>query len=190
MNEAEKFLSESDAVMAKIINSYALSKLVSSGNVFHDLMSCVLEQQIHYRSTKKLFLKMLEKSGLEELHPGNFLLFEEKVLQTSGISSAKRDTALRLFEYSDKVSSASLSESQIREKLTAIKGIGKKTVDMILIYTLQSPDAFAEDDYHIKKIMAEHYGLNTPARIRKKAEEWSPYRSTAFRYLLASAGKV
>lgn len=50
-----------DFILEKIILSIAPPQIISTNNVFHDLMSCLLEQQIHYRSTKKIFTKMLEK---------------------------------------------------------------------------------------------------------------------------------
>jgi len=79
-------------------------------------------------------------------------------------------------------------EAELRQKLSEIKGIGKWTIDMILIYTLQSPNIFSYDDFHIKQIMTSLYGLNPKSRLKAQmveiAEEWSPYLSTAFLYLL------
>lgn len=57
------------------------------------------------------------------------------------------------------------------------------------MYSLKRPDVFACDDYHIKQIMTQLYGLNAHNRLRAQIKElseaWSPYRSTAFQYLLA-----
>jgi len=54
-----KQISNVDPILSNIINCIDFPKIVSTNNVFHDLISCVCEQQIHYRSTKKIFQKML-----------------------------------------------------------------------------------------------------------------------------------
>jgi len=184
MTKAEQFLSSVDSTLAEIIQQHEVSSLKSTGNVFHDMMSCIVEQQIHYRSTKRIFHKLLKEAQLEQLHPENFHLFLQHALEGSSISLSKRETALRFFKAWDELHK--LPEEVLCEKLMKIKGIGKKTIDMILIYTLEKPDIFSEDDYHIKKAMTKYYGLHTPATIKRKAELWSPYRSVAFKYLLAA----
>jgi len=57
-------LKKVDPILKEVIATIPFPQIVSTKNVFHDLMSCVLEQQIHYRSTKKIFQKMLDKSNL------------------------------------------------------------------------------------------------------------------------------
>lgn len=71
-DKALKHLCSFDSVLKNIINTIELPKIETTNNVFHDLMSCVIEQQIHYRSTKKIFQKMLDDSGIEVLTPSNF----------------------------------------------------------------------------------------------------------------------
>jgi DNA-3-methyladenine glycosylase II len=100
MNSAiEKNLAKADPVLHKIILQVAKPQIISTTNVFHDLMSCIIEQQIHYRSTKKIFHKMLLTAGLEQLTPENFHQFEEKSLSTIKLSAAKYETMLRVLDY-------------------------------------------------------------------------------------------
>jgi DNA-3-methyladenine glycosylase II len=70
-------LAQADPILAKIIATIPEPRTESTKDVFFDLMSCVLEQQIHYRSTKKIFQKMLEKASLKTLTLDNFTDFEK-----------------------------------------------------------------------------------------------------------------
>ncbi len=180
-----------DPILADIIRTIPEPVTVSSGNVFMDLMSCVIEQQIHYRSSKKIFQRLLDKAGLTELTPDNFPEFEKKALSGIKISTAKFETILRILDFwsANNIDWQSLSDEQVLEKLSSIKGIGPWTIDMILLYTLGRPDVFPADDYHLKIAMTKLYGLNPNTALKKQmlevAEPWRPNRSTAVLYLLA-----
>jgi DNA-3-methyladenine glycosylase II len=73
--------------------------------------------------------------------------------------------------------------------LSGIKGIGKWTIDMILLYTLERPNIFPSDDFHLKQIMTSLYHLHPKAKLRaqmlKVAEQWGNQKSLATLYLLA-----
>ncbi|MEM6967509.1 MAG: hypothetical protein AAF573_22285, partial [Bacteroidota bacterium] len=68
-------LASSDAILKDIILQIPFPDIKSTQNVFHDLMSCIIEQQIHYRSTKRIFQKRIEAAGMEELTIDNFSSF-------------------------------------------------------------------------------------------------------------------
>lgn len=184
-------LFKKDEVLAKVMATVPQPKVWSTNNVFHDLLSCVLEQQIHYRSTKKIFQKLLNLAGLTELNLTNFEYFEEKALANYKLSSQKQETLVAVLGYWEEKQTDwfSLSEKEVKAELKTIKGIGPWTIDMILMYTLQRPDILPTGDYHLSEIMVKLYGLNAEnklnAQIREIANEWTPYRSLAVRYLLA-----
>ena len=190
MTKAEEHLKKTDHKLGSIISSIPSPEIERTQNVFHDLMSCVLEQQIHYRSTKKVFQKMLNKAELTELTPDNFAKFEENAFEGLKISAAKYETALNVIQYWEQQSAEweDLSDEEVKKELASIKGIGKWTMDMILMYSLDRPNVFAYDDFHIKQIMTGLYGLDPKAKLRAQmkeiAEPWHPYLSTAFKYLL------
>jgi len=191
MSESAKaFLLQSDPILANIIRTIPEPVTVSSDNVFMDLVSCVLEQQIHYRSSKKIFLRLLDKAGLTELTPDNFPEFEKKALSGIKISTAKFETILRLLDFwsTNNIDWKTLSDEQVIEKLSSIKGIGPWTIDMILLYTLGRPDVFPADDYRLKNAMTSLYGLNPNNALKKQmldvAEGWKGHRSLAVRYVL------
>ena len=183
-------LKKVDPILKKIIDTIPSPQFISTKNVFHDLMSCVLEQQIHYRSTKKVFQKMLDKANLEILNPDNFSEFEKKGFGDVKLSMKKYETVLNIVQHWDEnnVIWEELTNQEVINELSQIKGIGKWTIDMILIFTLNRPNIFSYDDFHIKQIMTKLYELNPKSKLKAQMKEisepWSPYKSTAFRYLL------
>lgn len=190
MAEEAQHLIENDQILKEIILTIPAITIENTDNVFHDLMSCVFEQQIHYRSTKKVFQKMLEKANVKVLTPDNFDEFENKAFNNLKLSTKKYETALNIIEYwnKDDIKWQDQSDEIVRTKLSEIKGIGNWTIDMILIYTLNRPNIFSYDDYHIKQIMTSLYKLNPNSRLKAQmkevTEQWKPYKSIAFKYLI------
>ncbi len=183
-------LSAADPTLARIIKSLSLADYVCTHNVFHDLLSCIIEQQIHYRSTKKTFEKLLLKAQLGQLTVSNFLVFEKVALIHAKISNQKMETiaAILLFWEENNISWQSCSDTEVKNQLSSIKGIGAWTIDMILLYTLQRPVVFPADDFHLKHIMTELYGLNPASKLKAQmhdiAKTWGEHTSLAVRYLL------
>ncbi|MCI4642828.1 MAG: hypothetical protein MRY51_08220 [Flavobacteriaceae bacterium] len=180
-----------DPLLNKLHNTLELNTINSTKNVFHDLVGIIIEQQIHYRSTKKVFEKMLELADISTLTLSNFEHFEEKGLVKQKLSMNKFETLLRVIEFFNKneLDWFSMTDEEVRTQLTSIKGISDWTVDMILIYTLCRPDVFPSKDYHLQKILSGFYPKQlplTPGKIKKLAATWSPNRSLAMRYLLAT----
>jgi DNA-3-methyladenine glycosylase II len=188
---AEKYLSNADAQLKGIIEVIPKPEIISTNDVFNDLMSCILEQQIHYRSTKKIFQKMLQTAHIERLTIDNISEFEKTAFANSKLAIGKFETVERIIDFFtvNKINWALLSNGEVVEKLSSIKGIGKWTIDMILLYTLERPDVFPYDDFHLKEIMVKLYGLNPNVKLKAQmldvAEVWGEYKSLAVKYLLA-----
>lgn len=186
-----KHLSKKDEILCSIIGQLDWPHIDSTQNVFHDLMSCIVEQQIHYRSTKRIFYKRMEEAGLDILTLDNFPTFEKKGLSNLKLSAKKYETLEWVIDFfsNNVIDWLNKSDGEVRQILGDIKGIGPWTIDMILLYTLERPDIFPADDYHLKKIMVTKYGLEEKsklkAQMREVAASWSPYRSYGVRYLLA-----
>jgi DNA-3-methyladenine glycosylase II len=189
--QVEKYLASKDAQLEQIIALIPKPEIVSTNDVFHDLMSCILEQQIHYRSTKKIFKKMLQSADIERLTLENFDEFAKSSFANAKLAVGKLETIERTVDFfnANKINWALLSDAEVAEKLSSIKGIGKWTIDMILLYTLQRPDVFPYDDFHLKEIMVKLYGLNPNVKLKAQmldiAEAWGTHKSLAVKYLLA-----
>ena len=189
--QIQKHLASKDEILKDIVNQISLPALQSTNDVFHDLMSCIIEQQIHYRSTKKIFQKMLDASSIEQLTPQNFAIFEEKAFQSIKLSTNKYETILRVVDFfqKNKIDWKSKTDEEVVKLLGQIKGVGPWTIDMILLYTLERENIFPADDYHLKLMMGKMYPINQSAKVKAQmkniAAEWSPYQSYAVKYLLA-----
>lgn len=187
---ADRHLAEHDTIVGEIINLIKLPEIHSTRHLFHDLMSCVIEQQIHYRSSKKQFAKLLLAADIHLLTPDNFEFFEEKALLRTKLSARKYETMAAVLEFfhDNEPDWVQMDDAAVSSTLGGIQGVGKWTVDMLLIYTLGRADVFTADDYHLQQIMSRLYGLEQQglkAAMKGIAEHWKPYRSFGLRYLLA-----
>ena len=186
---ADRHLASQDTVLRDLIAQLELPEIHSSRNLFHDLMSCVIEQQIHYRSSKQQFAKLLLATDIQLLTPDNFEVFEEKALLRTKLSVRKYETIAAVLEFfhDDAPDWAQMDDTEVSKTLGGIRGFGRWTVDMLLIYTLGRADVFTADDYHLQQIMSGLYGLEQQglkAAMKSIAEGWKPYRSFGLRYLL------
>jgi DNA-3-methyladenine glycosylase II len=82
-----------------------------------------------------------------------------------------------------------LSDVEVIAQLSMIKGIGKWTIDMILLYTLERLDVFPYDDFHLKQVMVSLYHLDQNVKLKAQmhevAQQWGNQKSLAVLYLLA-----
>lgn len=183
-------LSSRDHILQSIIAEVDWPEVTSTCNVFHDLMSCVIEQQIHYRSTKKTFIKLLTKASLAELTVDNFEEFEEQALGDMKLSMKKYETITELVEFFQNQSAdwQQMNDATVHKTLRNIPGIGKWTVDMILLYTLERPNVFPVQDYHLKQLITQLYAIDSKritSEMKNIAKSWTPYRSFGVKYLFA-----
>lgn len=189
--DGKVFLASADEKLAFIIEQIPAPVIQSTRNIFHDLISCVLEQQIHYRSTKRVFEKMLANANMDMLTPDNFSHFEATAFSHIKLSSGKYETTLAVLDFfaGNQLNWETLTNQEVRTQLSAISGIGSWTIDMILLYTLERPDVFPSDDFHLKQVMVGLYGLDPQVKLKSQmaviAKAWGGYQSLAVKYLLA-----
>lgn len=181
---------KTDPILENIMRQIAQPVVPSTNDVFHDLMSCIIEQQIHYRSTKRIFSKALERAGIEHLTLDNFHLLEQHALPQIKLAMGKYETMMSFVEYwsNNTLDFNALSDEAVAAELSSIKGIGKWTIDMILLYTLNRPDVFPFDDFHLKQIMVSQYNLDPKVKLKAQmlevAKNWGHQKSLAVLYLL------
>ncbi len=192
--EACAHLAAADPVLAEIIDTLPLPTIESTGDVFYDLVSCVVAQQIHYRA-RSVYTKKLDEL-LQGQWPSPALIegldseaFAQKKIAGNKYRALMHLAARWQAEKMDQVNWQTCHDEEVRERLLPIKGIGLWTVEMILLYTLGRPDIFSPDDFQLKKIMILAYDLSPGPDLRQEmcaiAESWRPFRSLALRYLLA-----
>lgn len=114
------------------------------------------------------------------------------LLRSAGLSRTKaaalKDLAARALagEIPTRRAAEKLKDDELVEQLTAVRGVGRWTVEMFLIFTLGRPDVLPLDDYGVRKGFARAYGrevLPKPKELASLGERWRPYRTTASWYL-------
>lgn len=124
--------------------------------------------------------------------PERVIESSDDLLRGAGLSRAKvlaiRDLAAKTLDGTVPTAAKmrSLSDEEIIERLTAIRGVGRWTAEMILMFRLGRPDVLPATDYGVRKGFALTYrkrSLPTPAKLLAHGERWRPYRSVASWYL-------
>lgn len=191
-----EYLAQSDTRMARLMKDIPLPEYANTYDVFEDLASCILDMRIHYAGSRAAFRYKRLKQHLSPdtpLDPELFLLRGPQIRQVLKLSYQKYDSLLawsRHWLESDlgSLDWHAMSAEDVSELLLPVKGIGKWSVQMILLFTLEHPDIFPMGDYQLRKAMCSWYGLeedgNLDLQLNKISEAWAPERSLATRYLL------
>jgi len=125
------------------------------------------------------------------LDPQQVLATADETLRGCGLSGSKtvalKDLAAKVLDGTvpKAPAFASMSDDEILERLTAVRGIGRWTVEMLLLFDLGRPDVWPVTDYGVQKGYAKTFGkrkLPTPKQLHEVGEQWRPYRSVAAWY--------
>jgi DNA-3-methyladenine glycosylase II len=194
--KAVKELSVHDPIMKKIIQNYPGEILKSRGNAFETLMRSIVGQQISVKAAASIWKRVCTQLSDRdwEMNPQNVLFLDAAELRACGLSERKvlyvRDLALHFDQ--KKVAPekwASSTNEEIIQELICIKGIGRWTAEMFLIFHLLRHDVFPKDDLGLQKAISKSYGVRYPLteeNCRKFAKKFSPWGSVATWYLWRS----
>ncbi len=197
MAKARRVLMRRDPVLRGIITRYGACSLRTGreADIFCGLVESVVSQQLSTKAAATIYgrLRALMPDGGAPTPQGLAPLSDE-ALRAVGLSRQKisyiRDLSRRVIEGSLKTDSiAGLPDDDVVAQLTQIKGIGRWTADMILIFRLARPDVLPVGDLGIVKAVQKAYGLRkapSAERLVKIGEVWRPYRSIASWYLWRS----
>ncbi len=160
------------------------------------LVRAVASQQLHTRAAANIIGRVAGLvPGQAFPQPADLVQFDESVLRGCGLSAAKttavRDIARRTLDgfVPARRAALALSNEELIARLVQIRGIGRWTVEMLLIFNLGRPDVLPVDDFAVREGWRVSAGLETQPRPRELAEigkPWAPYRSTAAWYLWRS----
>jgi DNA-3-methyladenine glycosylase II len=153
-----------------------------------------MSQQLSTKVAKVIFNRFLELYGGEEPTPGQIVATPFDKLRAIGLSNAKTQYVLNVAQFAidhklDDQKLKKMSDEGIIELLIQIKGVGKWTVEMLLMFTLGREDIFAVDDYGIQVAMKKLYKLDDSKKkdfkekMLKLSKKWSPYRTYACMHL-------
>jgi DNA-3-methyladenine glycosylase II len=183
-----------DKKMAKLINGSEPFKLKFHKNICLRLCASIMSQQLNTKVARVIFQRFLELYGSEEPTPEQIVATPFEKLKAIGLSNAKTRYVLNVAQFAidhdlnDK-KLKKMSDLQIIELLTQIKGVGRWTVEMLLMFTLGREDLFSADDYGIQTAMKKLYKLDDSnkkefrEKLLKISQKWAPYRTYACLHL-------
>jgi DNA-3-methyladenine glycosylase II len=200
-DEACKHLVKRDRVMCKLIPNFGEARLQTRGDAFTTLARSIVGQQISVRSAQAAWLRFIalrEGAGHDgDAHvvaPAEVLGMDVPRMREAGLSARKVEY---LTDLATHFASGSVHPQQwqemdddaIVEELIAIRGIGRWTAEMFLIFHLMRPDVLPLDDVGLLKGISLNYFSGEPvsrAEAREVGDAWAPFRSVATWYIWRS----
>jgi DNA-3-methyladenine glycosylase II len=191
-----KHLKRNDRVMKRLIPRFGEARLQSRGDAFTTLSRSVVGQQISVKAAQSVWTRF---AALASPHGGPLMPqavtdLDVPALRGAGLSARKAEYLLDLASHFTggqvRVSQwDAMADEAIIEELVAIRGIGRWTAEMFLIFHLMRPDVLPLDDLGLIKGISLNYFSGeavSRAEAREVAEAWAPYRSVATWYLWRS----
>lgn len=188
-----------DPVMAQIMKEVRLPKINPAPNVFNALLSSITSQQLSTTVAAVIYDRVKKLYGGKRITPKMILNTDHETLRSVGLSNQKTNYFFNIASFfntpgNKRIKWAKLTDQEIIDRLTTIKGVGEWTVQMILMFTLGRPDILPVKDLGIQLSMKQFYGIKGEKKIlykrmEKIAAQWSPHQTLASRYLWAARDK-
>lgn len=191
---AAAHLAATDARLARLIAHVGPCRLEIGrmATPFASLLRAIVFQQLSGRAASTIFARLAAHFPDERPEPAALLALPTETLRAAGLSRAKaaaaHDLAARTIDGTvpDRQGLDSLDDEAIIDRLTAVRGVGRWTVEMLLIFELGRPDVLPVTDLGVRRGFARLHGLDelpAPADLRQQGTRWRPYRSVAAWYL-------
>lgn len=184
---------QQDTLLRRVIEQTILPASAPSRRIYYDLLDSIVSQQLSVKVATIIFNRFCTLFPDNYPHPELVIALDPTQLRSVGLSAQKAgylQNVASFFLQNDLENYPwdTMSDGEIIDFLSQIKGVGKWTVQMLLIFTLGRPDVFPIDDLGIQQGMVRLYGLTETGKELKKrmlelAEPWQPHRSLASRYL-------
>ena len=183
-----------DKKLEKIFSAQQEYILNKENNIHLAICSSIISQQLSTKVAAVIYGRFLKLFKRKTPSPKDILAMDFDTLRAIGLSNAKTNYVINVcnFFIGNKLTDARLhkmEDEELIEFLTQIKGIGRWTAEMILMFTLGREDVFALDDLGIQQAMTKLYKLDASDKKLMKqkmttiSEKWRPYRTYACRYL-------
>jgi len=193
MSKAVNHLRKADLVLATIIERVGPFRMTTMEASFHGLARSIVFQQLSGKAAGTIFAR-LAGATCDPLRPEALLQLTSDELRACGLSKQKSAYVSDLAAKTccgelDFAALASLSDEEVIDRLTAVKGIGVWTAHMYLIFALERPDVLPVGDLGIRNAIKKAYRLRKPltaAKMESVAAKWRPWRSVASWYLWRS----
>ena len=195
-DDACKHLARRDRVMKKLIPRFAEGRLESRGDAFTTLARSIVGQQISVKAAQAVWDRFvaLTAGPSHRLLPSAVLELDAPQIRAAGLSARKVEYLCDLAQHFDSgavhvAEWQAMDDEAIIEELVAIRGIGRWTAEMFLIFHLLRPNVLPLDDVGLIKGISVNYFSGEPvsrAEAREVGDAWAPYRSVATWYIWRS----
>lgn len=194
--QAKRELSARDAVLQRLIDRYRGLALASRGDAFTTLARSIVGQQISVKAAQSVWDRL--SGRLVDVTPASLCRARPSTLRACGLSGQKalylRDLSRKFLDGAlEPAAWHALDDEALVAELTLVKGIGRWTAEMFLIFHLMRPDVFPIADLGLRRAMRLHYNRGRPMSARRMAgtaAAWAPWRSVATWYLWRSLDPV
>lgn len=183
-----------DKKLKKLIEAHEEKVLRKKKNIPLRLCASIMSQQLSVKVAEVIYKRFLGLYGKKEPTPQQIVDTPSETLRAIGLSNAKVSYVKNVAQFAidngmEEKKLAKMSNEEVIEYLVPIKGVGRWTVEMLLMFTLGREDVFAPDDLGIQNAMIGLYKLDKANKkeliesMKKISLKWSPYRTYACLYL-------
>ena len=205
--KARRELAASDPTMAALIERIGKIDIATRmkrrqeerpEDAYGALLRAIVGQQLSTKAARTIYLRVVDLFGGTTPSPEQLLEASEEDLRGCGLSGRKteyvRDLAAHVIGGELELDRLEqLGDEEVIEEIVAVRGLGRWTAEMFLLFHLRRPDVLSGGDLGIRKAIQIEYGLEqmpTPARTVEIGERWRPHRSLASLYLWESLAAV
>ena len=196
--KAQRHLARRDRILRRVIKAVGPCTLTYRKDRFASLVRAIIAQQISTKAAAAIRGRLEQRLVVTGVTPEGVLALTPEALSAVGLSASK---ARSLQDLAEKVLSGAvplsrlhrLPDEEVIASLIPVRGIGRWTAEMFLIFSLGRLDVLPVDDWGLRSGVKKHYELNeAPVRelLREMAEPWRPYRSIGTWYIWRSLGNV
>ena len=196
MKKALEHFKKTDKTLFSIAAKIKLTDLQKPADYFIDLVDSIISQQLSGKAAATIFGRFKKLFTDEIITAEKLLKISDEAIRAAGISYSKikyiKGIAEKIVKKEfDLESLEKLSDEEVISELIKIKGIGKWTAEMFLMFTLLREDVFSAGDLGLKNAIVKHYKLKkiTNEKLLQISKKWSPHRTIASRILWKSLEK-
>ena len=196
--KAKRELARNDPVLAKIIRAYPRVSIERRGEPFYTLARSIVGQQISVKAAQSIWNRVAALAP--GMQPAEIIALRarKRRLKAAGLSDRKVEYIVDLAKHFAEGTIhphrwGSMGDEDVIDELVQVRGIGRWTAEMFLMFNLLRPDVFPVGDLGLQKAVHLHYyndGRIALERLRAHGEMWRPYRSVATWYLWRSLDPV
>lgn len=194
MDEVIQYLSKKDPVLATIIQKVPPFERHKGGNYFEDLTESIVSQQLSVKAANTIWQRFSMLLPSKKVTPENVWNVPDQNIRDAGISWQKisyiKDLAKKTMESGILFEQFEImTDEEIIAELVKVKGIGRWTAEMFLMFAMERPDVFSYGDLGLRRAIQRWYKFDhepTQEEAEKVASKWKPYRTIASRYLWRS----